>query len=73
MYLADKILAELRRRDGLSDRQLAEAIFGTRHCSIQINGECRYLEKFGLISRIKEEARPIRNLLIRPQPRLMHV
>ena len=45
MRLATKILAELIQHDGLSDRELAQAIFGTSHRSTQINSECRHLEK----------------------------
>jgi len=40
MTLADKIFSELGQSDGLSDRQLSEAIFGTRHRSAQVNVEC---------------------------------
>lgn len=44
MTLADKILLELSRLDGLSDRQLSEAIFGTRHRSTQITVSAAFLK-----------------------------
>jgi hypothetical protein len=70
MTRADQIVAELGQRNGLSDRQLSEAIFGTRHRSTQINGECRYFENRGLIVRKKWDSEPIRNFLVGPKPNL---
>ena len=72
MRLATKILAQLIQHDGLSDRQLSEAIYETPHRSTQINSECRHLENRGYISRQKDNDKPIRNFLIRlkPQPQL---
>jgi len=70
MTLADKIFSELGQSDGLSDRQLSEAIFGTRHRSAQVNGECRYLENRDLIVRKKQVDEPIRNYLARSKPHL---
>ena len=70
MMLADKIFSELGQRDGLSDRQLSEAIFGNRHRSTQVNGECHYLENRGLIVRKKQVDEPIRNYLPRSKPHL---
>jgi hypothetical protein len=37
MRLSTRILAELIQHDGLSDRELAEAIYKTGHRSTQIN------------------------------------
>jgi hypothetical protein len=70
MTLAEKIVRELDRVRGLSDRQLSEVIFGTRHRSTQINGECRYMECRGVIERKKQGFGPILNYLARPRPNL---
>ena len=50
--------------------QFSEAIFGTRHRSTQVNGECRYLDNRGLIVRKKQVDEPIRNCLARLKPHL---
>jgi len=70
MTLLTKILAVLIQDNGLSDREIREAL-GVRHHS-QINQECRLLQSRGYIVRKRDGEGPIRNFLIqlRPQPQL---
>jgi len=65
MALADKVIETVQRWPGISDRELSQSIFGTRHRVQQINGECRHLENCGRIIRRKEGAQPIGNFPIR--------
>jgi hypothetical protein len=50
LSLGDTILFIVERRPGLSDDDLAEAIYGRREQQL-VNSECRYLETCGRIER----------------------
>jgi hypothetical protein len=49
--LAESIMEVLRQQPGITDRRLAEALFGPRTPQQRVNGECRRLSDQGLISR----------------------
>lgn len=51
--LADKILKVVANQPGITDRWLAEAIFGPGTSQQRVNSECRYLERLGQIKRTK--------------------
>jgi hypothetical protein len=70
MTRADQITAVLQQRDGLSDGQLSERIFGSTHRSTQINGECTYLQNKGVVARKRLGDGPILNFLVRAKPTL---
>jgi hypothetical protein len=70
MSLANRIIEQVERWPGVSDRQLSERIFGTRHRSTQINGECRYLANVKLLIRKKIGDEPIGNYPVRTPPKL---
>lgn len=61
--LRDVIIGIVERRGDTTDRQLAEAIFGSNAQHQTINGECRYLESLGVIVRAKGSDGIIRNSL----------
>lgn len=65
MLLADKVVEEVERRPGISDRELSEAIFGTPHRRAQVNGECLYLQNLRRLARKKIGDRPIGNYRLR--------
>lgn len=68
MSLAEKITATLAVTNGMPDRPLGEAIFGTRHRVHQINQECRYMEQLGLLQRKLRPDGLIGNFLTRQKP-----
>jgi hypothetical protein len=70
MALANRVVEEIERRPGISDRQLSEIIFGTPHRSTQINGECRHLENQGRLKRRKVGDAPVGNYPVRTPPKL---
>jgi hypothetical protein len=70
MTLADFVIEIMRRRPGITDRQLAEAIFGTPQRVQQINSECRHLENIGRLERKKVGDEPIGNWPLREKPLL---
>ena len=49
--VADKVMALLRKTDGLTDRELATRAFGHGSKPQRANNECRFLEQRGLIER----------------------
>jgi hypothetical protein len=49
--LAKQILEILRHRPGITDKLLAEALFGPGTPQQRVNGECRRLVGLGLIGR----------------------
>jgi hypothetical protein len=67
MTRSEQILAELERRNGQSDSELAHSILGNRHRAPQINSECRYMRDCGKINR---HFRTDGNFLPRPRPSL---
>jgi hypothetical protein len=70
MALADLVIELIRRRPGVTDRQLSEAVFGTPHRVQQINGECRHLENIGRLERRKSGDQSIGNWPVREKPML---
>lgn len=63
MTLAKRIVELLRRKPGLSDRQIANELFGVDKPQQPINIACRELEKKGILIRRKTEGNPIGNYL----------
>ena len=68
--LAVKVMEVVERRPGITDRELSESVFGTRHRVQQINGECRHLKNLGRLERKKIGDQPIGNWPVRQQPKL---
>lgn len=68
MSLANTIIEIIRRRPGISDRELSESIFGKRERAQQINGECRHLVNLGRLERRKVDCESIGNYLVRQAP-----
>jgi hypothetical protein len=65
--LRQVILFILARRDGATDRDVSEAIYGSDEGHQQINQECRLLTAAGKLKRTKTSDDPIRNYLQGPQ------
>jgi hypothetical protein len=65
MTRAEEIIGELGRRDGQSDRELAQSIFRNRYRVQQINSECRYMRDCGRINRRLRDDGIIGNYLMR--------
>lgn len=61
--LSDKILAEVTKEAGITDRRLAEAIFGKGAPQQKVNGECRLLADRNRITRRKRDDGLIGNFL----------
>jgi len=62
MSFSELVLEIVKRRPGVTDRELAEAA----GCVVQqVNGECRHLEQVGKLKRRKEAAEPIANYVRR--------
>lgn len=49
--LAQRILEEVQKRPGITDKWLAEALFGLGTPQQRVNGECRRMASRGLVSR----------------------
>ena len=45
--LAEKILEVVRGHPGITDKQLAEALFGSGAPQQRVNGECRFMAAKG--------------------------
>ncbi len=63
MTLVERIIELLKRRPGLSDRKIADELFGIDKPQQPVNIACRDLEKKGIISRQKTGGNPIGNYL----------
>jgi hypothetical protein len=68
--LADKIVTEVQREPGVTDRRLSEIIFGSSNRRTQINGECHYMQSQKIIERRIREDGLIGNYPVRPKPNL---
>lgn len=71
--LVNTITDRLNVTDGMPDRPLAEAVFGTRTRVQQINQECHYMARRGLLERRPRPDGLIGNYLVRSKPALMLV
>lgn len=63
MTLAEKIVELLKQEPGLSDRQIADRLFGIGQPQQPVNISCRNLEKRGILSRQRNGGNPICNFL----------
>jgi hypothetical protein len=70
MTRAEEIIIELGLRDGQSDRELTQSIFGNGYRVQQINSECRYMHDCGRLDRRLRDDGIIGNFLRRPRPEL---
>ena len=61
--LRDVIIGILERRGPCTDRELTEAVYGSDAQHQTINGECRHLDRLGLIRRQKGSDGIIRNAI----------
>lgn len=62
MLLADRILAQLAKRPGMTDRELTDALFSRHKHPSQVNQECRLLAQRGQLIR-KDDGTVLRNYL----------
>jgi hypothetical protein len=62
--LADKILGVISKQPGITDRWLAEALFGPGTPQQRVNGECRSLADRGLLKRTRRPDGLIGNFVI---------
>jgi len=65
--LSQVILFILERRNGSTDRELSEAIYGNDRGHQQINQECRLLERRGQLLRAKSGGNLIGNFRQMPK------
>lgn len=63
MTLAERIIELLKQNPGLSDRQIADRLFGIDKPQQPVNIACRNLEKRGILRRQKTLGTPIGNYL----------
>lgn len=63
MTLAERIIELLKQNPGLSDRQIADRLFGIDKPQRPVNIACRNLEKRGILRRQKTLGTPIGNYL----------